>query len=150
MREARYGPHVDERSSTDPVTAMLAVDPAADAAPFEQLRQQLAAAAADGRLPAGTRLPPVRALAGSLGLAAGTVARTYRELEADGVVRTQGRRGTLVAGTADDDSDARAAAAAYVAVARRQGLTRAQALLLVEEGWAEPGAGAGGAAGWPP
>lgn len=138
---------MDDGAAPDPVTALLAVDPAADAAPFEQLRQQLAAAAADGRLPAGTRLPPVRALAGSLGLAAGTVARTYRELEADGVVRTQGRRGTFVTGAQDDDGDARAAAAAYVAVARRRGLTRAQALLLVEQGWAEPGSGSGGAAG---
>lgn len=126
---------------------MLAVDAAAEVAPFEQLRQQLASAAADGRLPAGTRLPPVRALAGSLGLAAGTVARSYRELEADGVVRTQGRRGTFVTGTSDGDGTASEAAAAYVAVARRQGLTRAQALLLVEQGWAEPGSGSSGAAG---
>lgn len=144
---------MDDGPGPDPVTALLVVDPDAAAAPFEQIRQQLASAAADGRLPAGTRLPPVRVLAGSLGLAAGTVARSYRELEADGVVRTQGRRGTFVTGAGDGDEAARVAAAAYVAVARRQGLTRAQALLLVEQGWVDPreapggAGGAGGAAG---
>ena len=45
----------------------------------------------------GTRLPSIRQLAGDLGLAGGTVARAYRELEQEGVVATRGRHGTVVA-----------------------------------------------------
>ena len=79
--------------------------------PFEQLRSQVALRVAAGELAPGTRLPTVRALAAELGLAAGTVARAYRELEADGVVVTEGRHGTFVAATsAADSTDARAAA----------------------------------------
>jgi DNA-binding transcriptional MocR family regulator len=50
-----------------------------------------------GALPVGSRLPAIRQLAGDLGLAAGTVARVYRELEAAGVLRTARRAGTVVA-----------------------------------------------------
>jgi DNA-binding transcriptional regulator YhcF (GntR family) len=59
--------------------------------PYEQVRRQLAALIGDGVLPPGERLPPLRQLAGDLGLAVGTVARAYRELEAAGLV--VGRRG---------------------------------------------------------
>ena len=72
-------------------------DPSLPEPPFEQLRAQLASRVASGDLPAGTKLPTVRALAAELGLAVNTVARVYRELEADGVVVTEGRRGTFVA-----------------------------------------------------
>ena len=67
-------------------TLRLTIDPKAATAPFEQVRTQIAAAVADGRLDAGTRLPTVRQLAADLGLAANTVARAYRELEADAVI----------------------------------------------------------------
>lgn len=112
------------------------LDPDAPTAPYEQLRSQLAGRAASGDLPAGTKLPTVRALAAELAVANGTVARAYKELEADGVVVTEGRRGTFVAATAAAGStDARAAAVEYAAAARRLGLTRAEALRLVEEAW---------------
>lgn len=111
-------------------------DPDAAEPPFEQLRSQVARRASSGDLPAGTRLPTVRSLASELGLAANTVARAYRELEADGVVVTEGRRGTFVAGTpAGASADAREAARHYVAVARRLGLGRAEATRLVEQAW---------------
>jgi DNA-binding transcriptional regulator YhcF (GntR family) len=111
-------------------------DPAAPEPPFDQLRSQVARRAAAGDLPPGTKLPTVRALAAELGLAANTVARAYRELEADGVVVTEGRRGTFVAATAAaSSSDARTAAADYVAAVRRLGLGRAEATRLVEQAW---------------
>jgi DNA-binding transcriptional regulator YhcF (GntR family) len=100
--------------------------------PFEQLRTQIVSRAASGDLPAGTRLPTVRALAAELGLAANTVAKAYRSLETDGVVTTEGRRGTFVSGAS---GDARAAATAYVATAQRLELTLPEALRLVEESW---------------
>lgn len=112
------------------------LDPDATTPPYEQLRTQLATRAASGDLPAGTKLPTVRALAAELGVANGTVARAYRELEADGVVVTEGRRGTFVAATAAGGSaDAREAAQEYAAAARRLGLTRAEAVRLLEEAW---------------
>jgi DNA-binding transcriptional regulator YhcF (GntR family) len=63
---------------------------------FEQLRAQLSVMVAVGRLEPGARLPTVRHMAEQLDLAPGTVARTYRELEADGIVEGRGRRGTFV------------------------------------------------------
>ena len=113
-----------------------ALDPGSSVAPYEQLRTQLATRAASGDLPAGTRLPTVRALAADLGLAVNTVARAYRELEADGVITTEGRRGTFVAATAAGSSaEAGLAAAVYVATARRLGLTLPEATRLLEQHW---------------
>jgi DNA-binding transcriptional regulator YhcF (GntR family) len=112
------------------------LDPASPDAPFEQLRRQLATRAASGDLPAGTRLPTVRALAAELGVSHGTVARAYKELEADGVLVTEGRRGTFVAsGVAASSSEAAEAAASYAASARRLGLGVEEALRLVEQAW---------------
>ena len=54
---------------------VLPLDPASDSPPYEQLRVQIASRAASGELPAGTRLPTVRALAAELGLATNTVAQ---------------------------------------------------------------------------
>lgn len=105
--------------------------------PFEQLRRQVASRAARGELAPGTRLPTVRALAAELGVAAGTVARAYKELEADGVVVTEGRRGTSITGsTAAAGADAQAAAATYAGEARRLGLGLDEATRLLQRAWA--------------
>ncbi|MFG3049719.1 GntR family transcriptional regulator [Kitasatospora sp. NPDC048239] len=110
----------------------LSVDPAAATPPYEQIREQIAEQARSGGLPTGLRLPTVRALAEQLGLAAGTVARAYRELEADGVVETHGRRGTLIAATGDTAHRLAAAAATeYAERARRLGVSSADALAAV-------------------
>jgi len=74
----------------------IAIDPASSVPPFEQLRSALVEAIGRGELAAGTRLPTVRGLAESLGVAAGTVARAYRELEASAVIETRGRSGSFV------------------------------------------------------
>lgn len=49
-----------------------------------------------GRLPAGAPLPPVRALADTLGVSPGTVAQAYQALRRRGLVETAGRNGTRV------------------------------------------------------
>ena len=113
---------------------LLPPDPSLPEPPFEQLRAQIASSVSSGDLPAGTKLPTVRALAAELHLAVNTVARVYRELEADGVVATEGRRGTFVA-SSTAPADARAAAATYAGTARRNGLTLAEAQRLVERAW---------------
>lgn len=118
----------------------LVIDHDSDVPPFEQLRTQIAGRVARGELAPGTRLGTVRETAQRLGVAVNTVARAYRELEGDGVVVTEGRRGTFVRsalldGTANRASDARGAAADFVLAARRAGLTRAEALRLVDRTW---------------
>jgi GntR family transcriptional regulator len=75
---------------------IVEVDAQSPVPPYEQLRAQIATLAASGVLRGGDRLPTIRQLAGDLGLAAGTVARAYTELETTGVITTQGRRGTFV------------------------------------------------------
>lgn len=106
------------------------IDPAAEHPPFEQLRRQVVAQIADGVLAPGDKLPPVRQLAASLGLAANTVARAYRELEAEGYVITGGRAGTMVAHSARSAAavaaHAESAAAAFVTTMRSLGLTAEQ------------------------
>lgn len=119
----------------------ISIDHGSGVPPFEQLRAQIAAAVARGDLAPGTRLGTVRQTAAELGLAVNTVARAYRELEADGVVVTRGRQGTFVRsqvvdGMSEGGAAARRAAEEYVKAARRVGLTRAEAVRLVEEAWA--------------
>lgn len=114
------------------VGEFVVVDPDAARPLFDQLRGQLIDAIRDGRLPAGARLPTVRELAAQLGLAVNTVARTYRELEAAGIVETRGRFGTFVARADPADGAMAAAASTYVAAARSLGLDKAAALRYVE------------------
>lgn len=110
---------------------MITVDATSPVPPFEQLRAGIAEQIRDGRLPPGTRLPPVRRLAEDLALAPNTVARAYRELETAGLVATAGRRGTVVAASGDAVvREAAAAAAAYAEATHRLGLSAEQALAL--------------------
>jgi DNA-binding transcriptional regulator YhcF (GntR family) len=75
---------------------ILGIDPRSAVPPYEQIRTQITTMVRTGTLAEGSRLPPIRQLAKDLGLASGTVARAYKELEADGVVATRGRHGTVV------------------------------------------------------
>jgi DNA-binding transcriptional regulator YhcF (GntR family) len=112
------------------------IDVSSGTPPYEQLRTQIAARVASGELATGTRLPTVRALAAELHLAANTVARVYRELEADGVVVTEGRRGTFVASsTAAGSDEARRAADQYAAALRRLGVSLPEAHRLLDRAW---------------
>lgn len=77
--------------------AQIVIDLNTGTPPYEQVRTQISSLIAVGELPAGTRLPTVRTLAADLGVAAGTVARAYKELEAGGLVVTNRRQGTVVA-----------------------------------------------------
>ena len=110
----------------------FAIDPGAATPPFEQLRVQVRDAVAAGELVAGAKLPTVRALAEQLGLAVNTVARAYRELDADGLIETRGRAGSFVAPQGDaGQQQAEAAAREFVERTRRLGLHDASALDLV-------------------
>lgn len=107
--------------------------------PYEQLRRQLAELIATGAVPAGARLPPLRQLAADLGLAVGTVARTYRELEAVGLITSRRGGGTRVV----DDPTGRPApepqallhtyATTYARQVRRLGISDTHALGAVSD-----------------
>ena len=107
---------------------LIRVDAAAATPPYEQVRAQIAALVRSGSLPVGARLPTVRKLAEDLGLAVNTVARSYKELEADGVLETRGRHGTFAAAVTDAQQAAAEAAAAYVERVRRLGIGDQEAL----------------------
>ena len=94
------------------MTAGISVDLGSAVPPYEQIRAQIAALIALGTLETGARLPPVRRLAADLGIAAGTVARAYRELEQSGLIVTRRRNGTSVAGTPANGTPALARAPA--------------------------------------
>ena len=106
---------------------ILNVDPASPVPPYEQIRSQIATMVATGVLPEGTRLPAIRQLSSDLGLASGTVARAYREMEAAGVISTRGRHGTFVEPArngADDrqEQELTEAARAFAVRARQLGV----------------------------
>jgi GntR family transcriptional regulator len=75
---------------------IIRIDPDSHIPPYEQIRSQISTMAASGVLPQESRLPAIRQLASDLGLAGGTVARAYRELEQEGIISTRGRHGTFI------------------------------------------------------
>ena len=122
------------------MTAGISVNLRSATPPYEQIRAQVSSLIAIGALAPGARLPTVRRLAADLGIAAGTVARAYRELEQSGLIETRRRNGTVVAGTqaalprpealATDAGTVTAAVDRYIAEGRKAGLDDA-ALLAV-------------------
>ncbi len=102
----------------------IKIVPGGPLVPYEQLKAQIIAAIEAGGLVVGAKLPAIRALATRLDLAANTVARAYRELEAEGYLATHGRAGTTVSPHSVSIARAAAqAATAYVAATRALGLS---------------------------
>lgn len=63
---------------------------------FAQLHEEIEGRIANGDLKPGTRLPPVRALAGALDLNPMTVARAYKDLAERGLIESRAGGGTRV------------------------------------------------------
>jgi GntR family transcriptional regulator len=110
--------------------------------PYEQLRRQVAHLIATGVLSPGDRLPPLRQLAADLGLAVGTVARTYRELEAADLVVSRRGGGTRVRAdlpsTVDPERAVQRLAESYVREARLLGADDEAIRSAVERAIAAP------------
>lgn len=131
----------DPSSGAPPASPpVLRIDLSRPVPPYEQLRAQIAGLIEAGELRPGSRLASVRQLAGDLGLAPGTVARAYAELEAAGALTTRRRGGTFVAERSlEDDAAARqqrvltTAADRYVAGVRALGLGDDAALAAVRQ-----------------
>lgn len=110
------------------MTLVLTLQPDDPTPPYEQLRRQLADLITAGLLGPGDRLPPLRQLAGDLGVAVGTVARAYRELEQEGLLTSRRGGGTRVAAGGRVPAGGRrqllgGMAAEFVARARTLGFT---------------------------
>lgn len=69
-----------------------------------QLNEQLRSRILSGTLPPNTTLPPVRKLAAKLSLNPNTIARVYRDLAADGLVRKRVGSGCFVNAVVDQKS----------------------------------------------
>jgi GntR family transcriptional regulator len=64
---------------------------------YRQIEEQVRDFILSGQLPAGTKLPSVRALASDLSCSVITTRRAYQDLESDGFIRTRHGIGTIVA-----------------------------------------------------
>ena len=114
----------------------ILVDPENGVPPWRQVHDQLVRLIRSGELPVGAPLPSIRQLANDLGLAAGTVARVYRELEAAGVLHTARRKGTVVAAIPHPETDVlEDAAAQYVSQAKELGVDLEKAIDAVTRLW---------------
>lgn len=119
------------KSNSNQLDMFITLDPLTSDPPYEQIRSQITAFVLNGILRPGDRLPSIRQLAGDLSVANGTVARAYRELESDGVVRARGARGTTIVGPPTDatgQQELHDAARAFAARANASGLTFDQAV----------------------
>ena len=104
--------------------------------PFEQIRSQLANHIRAGTLEGGYRLPSVRQLAADLRVAAGTVARAYTALEADGLIESSRSSGTRVRMGQGVTAAARTAARTFIGAIRAEQVTLDEALSAVRAEWA--------------
>ena len=84
------------------INGLLTIDPASGIPIHSQVEEQVRQAVARGSLPAGGRLPTVRALASAIGVHPNTVARAYSALARDGVLVARPGRGTFVARASGD------------------------------------------------
>ncbi len=113
---------------------MIVLDPSASVDPFEQIRRQIADGIRSGELVGGQRLPSIRQLSGDLQVAAGTVAKAYAALTAEGLIETNRTRGTRVVADQALAPSLHRAARRYVSAA--EGLDLEAALGAVRAAWA--------------
>jgi len=82
---------------------LIDIDPDSESPLYQQLRDQVVRAIADGTLQPGDGLASVRQLAVQFGINSATVGKGYELLRQEGFVRTSRRSGSVVArGPADD------------------------------------------------
>jgi GntR family transcriptional regulator len=110
---------------------------------YVQLAERIRLLIREGRLRAGDSLPTVRQLAVDLGVNANTVARVYRELQADGVLCLERGLGTTVADTSApavpraDFQLIEKTVFELIRLGREAGLRPAELSQLIETRWQE-------------
>lgn len=80
------------------------IDSNSPLAVYKQIKNQIKGLIIQSELPEGTVLPSIRTLAGYLEIANNTVARAYYELEEEGYLKLDGRRGSIVRKTEEADA----------------------------------------------
>lgn len=90
---------------------------------YRQIRDQVVAAIASGRLEPGTKVLPVRKLALALAINPATVQHAYDMLREEGFLTTEGRSGSVVSLPAGPVDDWHARLSALVAEGLARGLT---------------------------
>lgn len=112
---------------------LFSIDASSKVPPFDQIKHVVVAAIESKEAQVNEKLPAIRALASELGLAVNTVARSYRELEEEGYVVTQGRSGTRISSTAVPSAIALAQITKdYVNQVRGLGIELSEAVSAVE------------------
>lgn len=101
----------------------IVVETGSGVPPWRQVRDQILSLVERGQLAIGAHLPAIRQLATDLGVAPGTVARAYKELESEGILQTARRHGTVVAAAPSGPADPlRVAAETFAETARALGV----------------------------
>ena len=110
---------------------------------YAQLAEQIRLLVHSGVLKPGAAMPTVRTLAVDLGINANTVARVYRDLQRENLLRLERGLGTFVADGVGADVDAgvfadvEAKGRALVKLARVAGLRRGELIQLIDSLWKE-------------
>ncbi|MDU0478204.1 GntR family transcriptional regulator [Staphylococcus chromogenes] len=107
------------------------LDPNSPIPLFQQLHDNIVADIAHGRIEKGATLRPVRKAAASFGINPATVKKAYDLLQQEGIVETQGRKGTVV--IMDGRDDIRKELARLITKAKAAGLSTADVRTLLEE-----------------
>ena len=108
-----------------------------------QLADRIRLLIREGTLPAGAGLPTVRSLAVELGINANTVARVYRDLQANGLLRLEQGVGTFVAETQGrvvsprDFRSLEKKALELIRLAKQSDVTIPEVCQLIERHWEE-------------
>lgn len=113
---------------------MIALDSKNAAPAYDQIREQIVGLIRIGDLLPGHRLPSIRQLAGDLGIAPGTVARAFTELESSGFITT-GPTGTIVRPGQTASEPIRTAADKLAQTSRTAGLTLDDAIAALRACW---------------
>ncbi len=114
---------------------MLTIDKNSAITPFQQIRDGIAQQIRAGELTRGQKLPSIRNLAKDLGVAPGTVARAYTELEEAELIESRARLGTRVTGGKEADAKVAALCRQLIESAKKAGLTSAQTAQMVSSLW---------------
>ena len=126
-----------------PVKLPITIDKQSGIPVYIQLGERIRLLIREGRLQEGDPLPTVRELAVELGINANTVARVYRELQADGVLRLERGVGTSVAKvqgvttTPDGFQEMERKALELIRLARQAGMRCGELSQLIEARWQE-------------
>ena len=122
------------------MSAIFTVDPHSGVPIYLQLIAVVKRSVALGVLAPGEQLPTVKQLATTLTVNANTVARSYRELERDGVIETSPGRGSFVRGNGSQIASNKAATDSAAAAidgavreAKSMGLDREGVSQLIEQ-----------------